>query len=107
MSLVMALLMYGCEQRSVVAITIGAVSVQPVTASLVEGETLQFEAVVEDVYDLHLGQKADGDPGLHLATSATQTLACRRRVVAEAAPMLAQDEGVALPDPTSKDLLQF
>ena len=49
MPLLLALVVYGCEQRNVVAVTIGTVTVQPVTASLIEGEVLDFQAIVKDV----------------------------------------------------------
>ena len=44
---------WGCEQRSVVTVTVGAVDVQPRTASFVEGDSLPFTATVSGL---------DGEP---------------------------------------------
>ena len=43
------LVVQACTDRTVVAVEIGSVAVQPPAASIVQGETLQFRAVVEDI----------------------------------------------------------
>ncbi len=52
--LLLLLLLAGCVQRDVLSVTIGSVIVQPGTASLLEGESQQFTATVEDENGLAL-----------------------------------------------------